>query len=86
MNTISKETALSLTENGAILVDVRTNEEYATDALDGAINVPVSEFADWIETQSADDTIIVYCSAGKRSAAAVAVAWEMGYTNVYCIK
>lgn len=86
VNTISKETALSLAESGAILVDVRTAEEYAEDALNGAINVPLDSFADWITSQSADNTIIVYCSSGKRSSAAAATAWEMGYTNVYYIK
>lgn len=84
--TISRETAVKMAENGAVLVDVRTAEEFALDAMDGAVNIPLDSFAEWIEAQSDDVTVIVYCSSGKRAGEAVMQALEAGHTRIYAVK
>lgn len=70
---------------GAILLDVRTAEEYETDHLDGAINILYTDLIDQAKAKLPDKNsiIICYCSAGKRSAQAVHTLTAMGYTNVY---
>lgn len=80
---IKGEAALELAAEGAILVDVRSAEEFAEYSYSGSINVPVDEFTTWLETVPTDQTIIVYCKSGARAAQAVETAKEMGYTNIY---
>lgn len=80
---IKADEALKLSEKGAILADVRSKEEFAEDNFNGSINVPVDEFEAWLQTQSKDETIIVYCSSGARSAKAVEIAEKLGYKKIY---
>lgn len=80
---IKADAAKELIAGGAALVDVRSAEEYAEDSVDGSVNVPVDEFEDWLSTQSADETIVVYCASGNRAAKAVEIAEEQGFMNIY---
>ena len=54
---IDANTAKSMIEDGAVLIDVRTIEEYAKDHIAGSVNIPLSE----IETTkyNIDDKIIL---------------------------
>ena len=72
--------------NGAILVDVRTAEEYNKEHIDGAILLTL----DTIDANSVQNiipdmnqTIIVYCSSGNCSDQAVSKLNALGYHNVY---
>ena len=70
----------------AILVDVRTLEEYEKGYIEGAINIPYEEITkETIKniTESKIDNIIVYCQSGSRSKEAAIKIIELGYTNVY---
>ena len=70
----------------AILIDVRTYEEYTNGHIDGAINVPLDSIAKEVMeniTNSNIDNIIVYCQSGNRSKEAAIRIIELGYTNVY---
>jgi len=72
--------------DGAILLDVRTMEEYMEYHLENSILIPVSNLnEETIESKNIDkDTkIIVYCRSGNRSAQAAHILIELGYTNVY---
>ncbi len=82
-NNIKGEAAKEMARNGALLVDVRSAEEFAGDAIDGSINAPINSFAKWLSAQSGDTTVIVYCSAGTRAAQAMEIAAEQGFTNIY---
>jgi len=68
-----------------ILLDVRTESEYAQMRIDGALLIPAAEIrvraADELPDKSA--LILVYCRSGGRSAAATRELVGMGYTNVY---
>lgn len=68
----------------AILIDVRTTEEYAEKHLQGAINIPIYEVEN-IETRIPDkDTVILlYCQTGKRSKIVKSILLQNGYKNVY---
>jgi len=70
---------------GAILIDVRSNQEYREGHLQGAINIPEFEIDKTLKTivPKKNQLIIVYCQYGGRSRNAKAIMNKMGYTNVY---
>lgn len=78
-------TAKSLLAEGAVLLDVRSPEEYAAGHLDGALNMEYTALLTGAETLLPDKNtkIITYCSAAKRSAQAVTTLLGLGYTAVY---
>lgn len=64
-----------------VIVDVRTNDEYESGHIKGAVNVPVSEIKS-IDI-SKDKKIVVYCRSGSRSNTAAKELIELGYEKVY---
>lgn len=70
--------------DGAVIIDVRTPDEYAEGHLDGAVNINLQSgsFEQEIAEQPLDGTYIVYCRTGNRSAQAVAIMTELGFTGV----
>ena len=80
---INANTAKDLIDNGAILIDVRTEEEYNQDHIEGAINVPLQNI-DTI-TYNYDDVIVLYCATGMRSGEAAKILAEKGYTKIYSL-
>lgn len=71
---------------GAVLVDVRTPEEYRDGHVPGSINVPLQQIED-IELEVAEKgtPLYVYCRSGARSRQAAALLKEMGYEDVHNI-
>lgn len=70
----------------AILVDVRTEEEYNQNHIEGAISLPVDMISEDSATEilsDKDTTIIVYCQSGNRSHQAMDLLKSLGYNNVY---
>lgn len=71
---------------GAVLIDVRTEEEYRTGHIPQAVNVPldkISEFRNRIKNPGTP--IYVYCLRGSRSQRAAGILKGYGYTNVKSI-
>jgi rhodanese-related sulfurtransferase len=68
------------------LIDVRTAEEYAAGHLFGAMNIPLAEFQQdldsWLPRLPREVPIILYCLAGGRSLQAATILVEAGLTNV----
>ena len=76
--------ALSYQNNGALLIDVRSEKEYLNDHIDGAINIPVNQIVEVLSIcPDKNKKIIVYCSMGKRSFIAYRSLVSLGYKNVY---
>ena len=71
---------------GAVLLDVRTPEEYREGHIPGSVNVPLQQI-DKVTSAVADKdkTVFVYCRSGARSSQAVAFMKQMGYTEVHNI-
>lgn len=68
---------------GAVLLDVRTRQEYAQSRLPGSRNIPLDEIGRDDGIGGGPDTpLFVYCHSGARSSQAVAVLRRMGYRNV----
>ena len=72
-------------KDGAVLVDVRSPQEYREGHLEGAMLIPEYELISKHSKsfKSKDETIILYCSNGLRSKKAQRKLEKLGYTNVY---
>jgi rhodanese-related sulfurtransferase len=84
---ISLEEAMKLAEEkeDAIILDVRTLEEYNEGHLKNARLLPYDEVMKHADTVLPDKEapILIYCRAGRRSVIASHVLVAMGYTNIY---
>ena len=71
-------------ESDYIIVDARTEEEYAEGHIPGAILIPEYEIADRAQSElpDKDQLILVYCRSGRRSKIASQALADLGYTNV----
>ena len=71
-------------EEGYIILDVRTQEEYDQGHIPGAILIPDTEIKAKAEKVLADkdQVILVYCRSGRRSKLAAEALVELGYTNI----
>lgn len=72
-------------ENNAVLLDVRTSEEYKAGYLAGAILVPLAGLDEEITVKVPDKStpVYIYCRSGRRSGIAVEKLKAKGYTAVY---
>lgn len=72
------------TEENYVILDVRTQEEYAESHIPGAILIPDYEIAETAETilKDKDQLILVYCRSGRRSKLAAQELEKLGYTNI----
>lgn len=82
---ISKEQLEKMIEKGAILVDVRSPQEFAEGHLKNAISLPEYEINKSVNRILPDklQIIIVYCSTGHRSEKAQKELEKLGYQKVY---
>ena len=72
------------TEEGYIILDVRTQEEYDEGHVPGATRISHEEIAEKAEEvlTDKDQLILVYCRSGRRSKIAAEALVELGYTNI----
>ena len=71
-------------QEGYVIRDVRTQEEYDEGHIPGAILIPDFEIkakAEGVLTDK-DQLILVYCRSGRRSKLASEILVELGYTNI----
>ncbi|MEM8527941.1 MAG: rhodanese-like domain-containing protein [Bacteroidota bacterium] len=61
--------SLMETEPNAVLIDVRTPQEFGRSHFEGAINISyfAEDLCDRLETLDKDKTYLVYCRSGRRS-------------------
>ena len=74
--------------DNAILVDVRSRQEYLEGHLNGSVNIPLYELEQCCERTLKDKEaiIIVYCQYGARSKKAIMLLKRHGYRNLYHLK
>ena len=72
------------TEKDYVIIDARTEEEFAEGHIENAILIPEYEIADRAEKELPDkeQLILVYCRSGRRSKIASEELVKLGYTNV----
>lgn len=64
------------------LIDVRTPDEFALGALNGAVNIPLDDMRQRIGEIEADKTIYLYCGVGLRGYLASNILRQHGFSNV----
>ena len=77
--------AWELINNGALIIDVRTPEEFAKGHLDKSKNIPlpfIVAAAKKMEIPKSK-SIVMYCRSGRRSGLATEALRRVGYLNVY---
>ena len=82
--TAQEAKAIMDTETDYVIIDARTEEEFATGHIENAILIPEYEIAARAEAElpDKDALILVYCRSGRRSKIASEELVKLGYTNV----
>jgi len=73
----------NIIENGALILDVRTSEEFLEGHIEGALNVPLDEIGKAMGWLQKDVPTVVVCASGMRSGQAVMVLKANGFEKVY---
>jgi rhodanese-related sulfurtransferase len=66
-------------EEGAVIVDVRTVNEYQDGHIKGAINIPLQNLAKQLSKLRKDKPVITCCASGMRSAQGKSILKTNGY-------
>jgi len=72
------------TEKGPIIIDVRTEAEWVTGHLEGAVLIPHEQISEGIIRVTGDKKarIYLYCRSGRRSGIALDMLKKAGYGNL----
>ncbi|NNN43996.1 MULTISPECIES: rhodanese-like domain-containing protein [unclassified Vibrio] len=74
---------LMITE-GAVLIDVRTEQEFKQEHLESALNIPLNEIISSGRIQfTKDQPIVLYCRTGNRSNIAKQQLIKQGFTRIH---
>lgn len=73
----------ALIEGGAILLDVRTVDEYRQGAAPGSVNIPLDGLASALNKFEKEQPIVTVCASGMRSGSAARFLKEQGFEQVY---
>ena len=85
-NGIDAKQALGMTQQGALLLDVRQLEEFTAIHAPDAKLIPLGELPARLGELDASKEIVVYCRTGSRSASAVEFLIEAGFPRVWNLK
>ena len=85
LSLVTTATAREWLNKGALVVDVRSEEEFQERHLPGAINIPLGRLGDEIARRAPDkeQAILLHCLSGTRSGMAKARLKQMGYRKVF---
>jgi rhodanese-related sulfurtransferase len=67
---------------GAVLIDVREDDEFAAARVPGAVHIPLGEVVERIDEVPTEGTVYVICARGGRSARAAAHFRSLGIDAV----
>jgi rhodanese-related sulfurtransferase len=79
---VGREEARKLIDEGAQLVDVRADHEWAAGRITGATHVPLPELPQRLGEIDKDRPVVVYCRGGNRSSMATEALTDAGYDAV----
>lgn len=67
----------------AIILDVRTEQEYNEGHIRNSINIPLDKLNDSVFSLQKKEAIVIVCRSGKRSKEAKTFLTHQGFINVY---
>lgn len=83
ISAVDKKEVISYIKEGALIVDVRSGEEYASGHYQNAKNIPVDQVESRLKDfGSKDGKVVVYCRSGGRSSKAKAILEANGFKNI----
>jgi len=84
MSVVAADVAAKHLLQGALVIDVRSPEEFLSGHVPGAINIPLGQLQERIphEVRDKNQPLLVHCLSGGRSAIARQQLKGMGYTIV----
>lgn len=82
--TVQQAKEIMDSQDGYVILDTRTQEEYDEGHIPGAILIPHDEITEKAENTLKDKNqlILVYCRSGRRSKLAAEALVKLGYTNI----
>lgn len=82
---VSAENARQHLEAGALVIDVRSPEEFNRGHLTNAVNIPLGGLDEGVSklAPNKDQVLLVHCLSGGRSAVAKQRLERLGYSNVH---
>ncbi len=74
-----------LIDEGALVIDVRSTEEYQSGHLEGALHIPWDQTDALMEAigEDRDRKVVMYCGSGKRVGRAISALEDEGYTGLF---
>lgn len=69
----------------SVLVDVREQEFFKNETIDGAVNIPVSQMRERFSEIPQDKKVVLFCNTGFQSYVASRILLQRGYNNVYSL-
>ena len=72
-------------QEGALVIDVRSPEEFHSEHLPGALNIPLNELRERLPREVTDKNrvLLLHCQSGMRSRNGQRQLQRLGYTNVF---
>lgn len=88
VSAITPGQALTMKNHGVLLIDVREQDEYDTAHVAGSTLIPLGELPNRLGeiSQHKDKPLIAICRSGKRSAQAVKLLHEKGFTQATSVE
>ena len=68
-----------LVKNGAMIIDVRSQGEFKSGHIKGAVNIPLPEIAGSLSKIPKNEVVITCCASGMRSGSAKGILKTKGY-------
>lgn len=78
---LNVDQAIELLRHGAVLVDVRREDEFRQGSLKGAINLPLAQLRARAEGMDRQQTYLIFCDDGRRAATAAFLLAQRGFTT-----
>jgi len=77
--------AWPMIENGALLIDVRSQREFDAGHLDGALHIEWNQTDALVAAIGSDKQrqVVLYCRTGNRAGKSIVVLSAKGYTNIF---
>ncbi len=84
LTTLSACATQPVSTDGAVVIDVRTAQEFAQGHLEGAVNIDLQSgsFEAEVAELPTEGSYLVYCRSGNRSGQAVRIMQDLGFTTV----
>jgi rhodanese-related sulfurtransferase len=82
-NVSTEEAKQQIDKDEVVVLDVRTAEEYQQGHIPNAILIPVDELESRLNELDKEETYLVVCRSGNRSAQASEILTSNSFTNIY---